>query len=463
MAVIRDSGYKQAPSGNVAVDFVWGNFPAQTNDDRSGSSISYNGTGGTTGSAGSDIQTAVVTAASATGGTITYTSANEFNAGEIVTITGLQGSVAITGITASAGVVTYATASTTGLSAGQTIVVTGASTSAYNGTLTILAVNSGVSFTVTSAATGATSTATGTYTSAFNLSGVTIATVSSSQFTVTSAVTDRAVSGAAASVASVNLEVIPGIGADKGWSTTTDYTSNLLTETQPTKSIGLNSYTVPNDNVVNVLNGYEAFPNNAANKTAGFNPAYTLTAVVTGASGNGTTVTYVANNNFTAGQTVSISGLYNYVLAGSNQPIATAVYAPTYTTASAFNLSSVTIASATATGFTVTNSATDTALVNTNGSVRGTAIATVAASASTATVPTVTGLTLLEADRQLGVANFNTGTITYTTSGATIANANTVYSQSVTGTQTLGTAVNLVVYKLADAANPGTQAGTYTY
>ena len=211
------------------------------------------------------------------------------------------------------------------------------------------------------------------------------------------------------------------------------------------------------------MNGYEAFPNNAANKTAGFNPAATLTAVVTGASGNGTTVTYVANNNFTTGQTVSISGLYNYVLAGSNQPIATAVYAPTYTTASAFNLSNVTIASATATGFTVTNSATDTALVNTNGSVRGTAIATVAASASTATVPTVTGLTTTEGDRQLGVANFNTGTVTYTTSGATVANANTVYSQSVTGTQTLGTAVNLVVYKLADAANPGTQAGTYTY
>jgi len=452
---IRDSGYKQVPSGNVAVDFVYGNFPRQTNDDRV-SSPTYNATGGTRGSAGSDVQTAVVTAASASAGTITYTAANEFNAGELVTVTGLNGSVAITGITASAGVVTYATASTTGLSAGQSITVTGASTSGFNGTFTILAVTANTNFTVTSAATGSTSTATGTYASAFNLTNATIATVSGTNFTVTSATTDRAVSGAT-DTASVNLEVIPGIGADYGWSTTTDIPSGLITTAELSKTIGQISLTVPGDSHVNTVNAWDNFP--GSQTTQGFNSTSTLTATVTAVSASGGTVTYTANNNFQSGQTVTITGLYNYVSAGSTQPIPTQYYAKTYTTPSAFNLSAVTIASATATSFTVTNAATDSALTG----VAGVASVTIAASASTGSVPTVTGLTFREADRQLGVADFNTGTVTYRTTGATLANAGTVYSQSVTGTQTLGTAVNLVVYKLQTGENPGTQDGTFTY
>jgi len=460
MTVIRDSGYPRAASGNVAVDFVWGNLPGQTNDDRSGSSISYNATGGGTGSGSPDYETAVVTAASGNGTNVTYTAANEFQANQIVTVTGLTSTVAITAISASAGVVTYATASTTGLFAGQTIVVTGSSTAAYNGTLTILAVNTNTSFTVTSGSTGSTSTATGTYASAYNLTGTIISTsLSSSQFLVANTTQDRTVTGETGTGTAV-VGNIPGLGADYGWSTTTDYTSNLLTEAQPTKAVGqAGTYTVPNDNVVNLLNGYEAFPNNAANKNAGFNPAYTLQATITGASSDGTTVTYVANNHFTTGQTVTITGLYNYVTAGSSQPIATQYYAKTYTTLSAFNLSAVTIASATATGFTVTNAAADSAITG----VAGTAVVTVAASSSTGTVPTVTGKTLVEADRLLGVSNFNTGTVTYTTSGATSANAGTVYSQSLSSTQTLGATVNLVVYRLVTGENAGTQAGTYTY
>ena len=458
---IRDSGYKQAPSGNVAVDFVWGNLPGQTNDDRSGSSISYNATGGTSGSASGEYETAVVTAASASAGTVTYTSANEFNAGELVTVTGLLGSVTLTGASGNGTTMTFTTASTTGLSAGTVVTIAGiTTTTAYNGTWTIASVTANTNFTVTGTVTGTASvgSATCTYSSAFNLANVTIASVSGTQFTVTNSATDRAVSGASG-LATVEIQAYGSVGADKGWSTTTDFTSNVLTETQPTKSVGPNTYTVPNDNIVNILNGYEAFPLNAVNKTAGFNSAYTLQATVTAVSASGGTVTYTANNNFQTGQTVTISGLYNYVSAGSNQPIATQYYAKTYTTASAFNLSAVTIASANATSFTVTNAATDSALTG----VSGTAVVTVAASASTGSVPTVTGLTAPEADRQLGVANFNTGTITYTTSGATLSNAGTVYSQSVTGTQTLGTAVNLVVYRLATGENPGTQAGAYTY
>lgn len=59
-------------------------------------------------------------------------------------------------------------------------------------------------------------------------------------------------------------------------------------------------------------------------------------AVITGVSGNGTTVTYTANNSFTAGQLVNISQVIP----------------------AAYNLQNVTIATASATQFTVTNAAT---------------------------------------------------------------------------------------------------------
>lgn len=70
-----------------------------------------------------------------------------------------------------------------------------------------------------------------------------------------------------------------------------------------------------------------------------------LTATVTAASSNGTTVTYTAANRFSAGQVVSITGL----------------------TTTAFNLANVTIASATTSQFTVTNAATGTAVTGATG------------------------------------------------------------------------------------------------
>ena len=85
----------------------------------------------------------------------------------------------------------------------------------------------------------------------------------------------------------------------------------------------------------------------AETEHAGF-PAYIVpkaTAMVTAASANGTTVSYTAQNNFVAGQTVSVTGL----------------------TTSAFNLSSVTVATANAVRFTVTNAATGTAVTGATG------------------------------------------------------------------------------------------------
>jgi len=71
-----------------------------------------------------------------------------------------------------------------------------------------------------------------------------------------------------------------------------------------------------------------------------------LTVTVTAASSNGTTVTYTANNNFTPGQSVSITGL----------------------STNAFNLQNVTVATANTTQFTVASSATGTAVTGATGS-----------------------------------------------------------------------------------------------
>ena len=81
------------------------------------------------------------------------------------------------------------------------------------------------------------------------------------------------------------------------------------------------------------LPGTITFINQAASTT-------TLTATVTAASAASGTVTYTAANTFASGQTVTITGL----------------------STATFNLSAVTIASATSTQFTVTNAATGTAV-----------------------------------------------------------------------------------------------------
>lgn len=74
-------------SGNQRVDRAWGQNPMQPNNDRAGSVTNFGGTRGTT-----EIQyeTAVVTAASASAGIVTYTANNAFSVGQSVTITGLS-------------------------------------------------------------------------------------------------------------------------------------------------------------------------------------------------------------------------------------------------------------------------------------------------------------------------------------------------------------------------------------
>lgn len=215
---------------------------------------------------------------------------------------------------------------------------------------------------------------------------------------------------------------------DTGWSTTTDIQSAKLTADN--YSLTQNQLTVkaPADGHVRATNKWDAFPNFVANKN--FNPSYTLQATITSATGNGTTVTYVANNAFTTGQSVVVSGLYNFVLVNG---------AATYTTASAYNISG-TIASATSTGFTITNAAQDTTLAtlvsSTSGVVAGTAIATVAASSATTTVPNIVGTSYVEADRLLDLAGLNNGTLTWSNVAKLTAPITAISSSGTTVTYT---------------------------
>ena len=133
----------------------------------------------------------------------------------------------------------------------------------------------------------------------------------------------------------------------------------------------------------------------------------TYTAIVTGASVTATnTITYTASNTFTAGQVVSISGL----------------------STSAFNLTNVTIATRTATQFTVTNSATGAAVT------AASAVAVVASTttdvSSTAVIEEGTGvLTLAVAPVSTAVITINGIAYRYFTDSEISYYVNTAFSQ----------------------------------
>jgi hypothetical protein len=121
--------------------------------------------------------------------------------------------------------------------------------------------------------------------------------------------------------------------------------------------------------------------------------------MVTAATGNGTTVTYTAQNNLQAGDVVNITGL----------------------TASAYNLSSATVASANALSFTVTNSANAGEITGQwYGKVESTTAASAADGAGIAyiVVPSVLGDTTAVALDKLKDAGYETANIT-TASAAT--------------------------------------------
>jgi hypothetical protein len=274
----------------------------------------------------------------------------------------------------------------------KTFVVTAASASA--GVVTYTAANT--------LQVGEIVTITGLSTSAFNLTDVTIGTVSASQFTVTNAATGTAVTGATA-VAKAAEGVLPGVGADYNWSATTQVASGRLDPAL--------------DNHANVEAGWAGYP------------AYTPAAgnfIVTAASGNGTTVTYTSQNFLAAGATVNITGL----------------------TASAYNLSSATVATANATSFTVTNAANAGVITGQTGKVQSTTAATDADGVGLGyiIVPSVLGELTTVALDELKDAGYETANITNTT--------------GVTNTATQPTQINVTTTTAATVTVAG---GTSTW
>ena len=350
-------------AGNVKVDFVWGNHPMHPNDVRT-EEAAVN-VGGTTGSNQLAYQTAVVTAASASAGVVTYTATNAFNVGQTVTITGLS-------------------------------------------------------------------------TSAFNLTNVLIASLVGTEgartgFTVTNAATGTAVTGATA-VAKVVIGSTPGVGADYAWAATTQVTGERL-------NAALDNHA----NAEAEWNNYPSFTPGAGN--------YKVTA----ATGNGTTVTYTSQNNLAAGDTVNITGL----------------------TASAYNLSGATVATANALSFTVTNAANAGEITGQwYGKVESTTALTAADGAGIGyiVVPSVVGETTAVALDELKDAGYETASITTATAAtnlrtditrfnATTTTSATVYATSANTNYPVGTKVTIVAGTPAASSpvNPPAYAvGTFT-
>jgi len=349
----NNDGHAVDSAGNMVVDFVWGQtLPIQPNDQRTETAAAN--IGGGTGSSAVSYKTAVVTAASGNGTTITYTAANSFIPGDIVTITGLT-------------------------------------------------------------------------TAAGNLTAATIATASATQFTVTNAgsTSDTSQTGSA----KVAINTLPGVGADYGWSATTQVTGARLDFAGTSAYSGSNviaNKTVYSNRHETVETGWAGYPSFTA-ATGKFQ--------ITQVDGDGTTVTYQCQNFFLGGETVKITGC------------------------SDFNSSSATVAKATRDSFTVTASTTGSLININNGIVERTDALTAAdgsyvSAVAYINVPSILGLTTalgLDALKDAGYATANITNTTGATNTATqptrinvtTTTAATVTVAGGTGTWAVGTKVTI--------------------
>ncbi len=141
----------------------------------------------------------------------------------------------------------------------------------------------------------------------------------------------------------------------------------------------------------------DAALDNHANAEAGWSgyPAFTAGAgnyIITAVEGNGTTVTYTSQNNLAVGDVVNITGL----------------------SASAYNLSSATVATADKLKFTVTNAANAGLITGQYGKVQSTTALTAADGVGLGNiiVPDVRGLTTALALDALKDAGYETANIT---------------------------------------------------
>ena len=306
-------------SGQIAVDFAWGNFPMQPNDDRA---ATITQTGGTTGSNLVSYKTFVVTAASATGGVVTYTSANTLQVGEIVTITGLStGAFNLTSVTV--GTVSSTQFTVTNAATGSAVTGATATATAIASVLPGAGADANWSATTKVASARLTSTLDGHNIVEGAYYGY--PSYNTGLYKVTAATADgtRVLYTAQNNLKAGDVVSITGLtdGVSAGVSTCNLAAQTVLTATP-------DSFLIANAAAAKTITGQT----NGAASLRYFDGANYM---VTAASGNGTTVTYTSQNNLTPGATVSVTGL----------------------TVSALNLSSVTVATANAVSFTVTNSA----------------------------------------------------------------------------------------------------------
>jgi hypothetical protein len=237
---------------------------------------------------------------------------------------------------------------------------------------------------------------------------------------------------------------IGGSTGDTGWSATTQVTGARLEFAGIAKTLNNGiTQTVPAGNHELDETAYSGYP------------SYTPAAgnyIVTAVSGDGTTVTYTSQNKLAAGDTVNITGL----------------------TASAYNLSSATVATADVLKFTVTNAANAGLITGQYGKVQSTTALTGSDGAYVSgvayiDVPSILGLTTalgLDALKDAGFAAANITNTTGATNTATqptginvtTTSAATVTIAGGTGTWAVGTKVTIA----AGTGIPTALVGTWS-
>ena len=178
-------------------------------------------------------------------------------------------------------------------------------------------------------------------------------------------------------------------------------------------------------------------------------PAFVAAAgnyIVTAVSGDGTTVSYTSQNQLAAGDTVNITGL----------------------TASAYNLSAATVATANKLGFTVTNAANAGLITGQYGKVQSTTALSAADGAGIAyiNVPSVVGATTAVALDLLKDAGYEAASITTATAATNAAKAVTAIARTAGSTTVTvtSTAHGFTAGQKVVLGNSGEAAanGTYT-
>lgn len=239
-------------------------------------------------------------------------------------------------------------------------------------------------------------------------------------------------------VAGGNVVTFGGGAYDNAWSSNYTYASDLLVTGNISKTLhyGVVSL-VPADSHEIVLADYAGYPGNIPGGAKYF---------VTEASADGTTVTYLAQNNLKVGDTVTVAGL------GTG----------------AFNLVGATVAFANAVKFTVTNAATG---ATTRGYGATATVTTGAAAADGAyvsgvfyiAVPNVLGLTTANASDSLVDAGM--GTVT-TASAATNAAKTVTAAARTAGSATITITASSHAYVAGNSvtisSTDATVNGTYS-